>query len=213
MTDYWNKTHDFSGAEASPSSVPIAETPENIGLSVGSTHVAPLRTSPLAPSVELPAIESELFDRARAAMAALRGRGRQPNGQAGPGNTLNLRHGLRSARLIDQPDIAAWHREQVQIITADLGGEAELAALKRAAVREAARLEVICAGLGDDLLYRGALTGKGKARAATLLYLQVVDRFVRLATTLGFQRQARPMSLADWLTTPPTHEATDDGSH
>ena len=49
-----------------------------------------------APSGELPAPAPELFERAREAVAALRGQGRLANGQAGPGNTLNLRTGLRA---------------------------------------------------------------------------------------------------------------------
>ena len=44
-----------------------------------------------APSGELPAPTPELFERAREAVAALRGQGRLANGQAGPSNTLNLR--------------------------------------------------------------------------------------------------------------------------
>ena len=43
-----------------------------------------------APSGELPAPAPELFERAREAVAALCGQGRLANGQAGPGNTLNL---------------------------------------------------------------------------------------------------------------------------
>ena len=143
------------------------------------------------PSAERPAPTPELFERARAAVAALRGRGRQENGQAGEGNTLNLRHGLRSSQLLEQPDMATWHAEQVAAITMDLGGDSELTALGRASVREAARLEVILGALGDELLTGGVLTGKGHMRAATTVYLQVLDRFVRLSAALGLERRAR----------------------
>jgi hypothetical protein len=140
-----------------------------------------------------------LFERAREAVAALRGAapGRRANGQAGPGNTLNLRTGLRSALLLDQPDVAAWHREQVHAITTDLGGEAELSALQRATVREVARLEVILAALGHELLDGGVLTPKGAMRAATVVYLQVLDRFVKVAATVGLQRRAKPIDPLD----------------
>jgi hypothetical protein len=84
-----------------------------------------------APSREHAVSKAELFIRAREAVAALRGAGRQTNGQAGPGNTLNLRTGLWSMQLLEQPDIAAWHREQVEAISTDLGGVAELSALPR----------------------------------------------------------------------------------
>jgi hypothetical protein len=127
----------------------------------------------------------------------LRGQGRAANGQAGAGNTLNLRHGLRSTQLLEQPNITAWHREQVDAITTDLGGDQELTALARASVREAARLEVILGALGDQLLAGGVLTGKGKMRAATTVYLQVLDRFTRLASALGLERRPKPVNPLD----------------
>ena len=151
-----------------------------------------------APSGELQAPAPELFERAREAVAALRGQGRLANGQAGPSNTLNLRTGLRSALLLEQPDIALWHCEQVEAISADLGGASELSALQRARVREVARLEVILAALGNELLDGGVLTGKGAMRAATTAYLQVLDRFVRVAGRVGLERKARKIpSLED----------------
>ena len=155
------------------------------------------RADTAAPSGELPAAGPELFERAREAVSALRGRGRQSNGRAAKGNTLALRTGLRSQQLIEHPDIAEWHREQVEAISADLGGDAELSALARASVREAARLEVIVAALGDELLEHGVLTGKGKSRAATNVYLHVLDRFVRLTSTLGLERRQRHVNPLD----------------
>jgi hypothetical protein len=111
---------------------------------------------------------------------------------------LNLKHGLLSEHLIEQPDIAAWHREQVQAISADLGGMTELTTLQRASVREVARLEVILCALGTELLQGGVLTGKGKMRAATTIYLSVLDRFTRLCAVLGLERRARKVaSLAE----------------
>ncbi len=153
-----------------------------------------------SPSGELREVEPELFERAQEAVSVLRGRGRLENGRAGPGNTLNLKHGLRSKQLIQQPDIAAWHKEQVELITLDRGGDAELTALQRASIREVARLEVILGALGEEILQHGVLTGRGKCRAATSVYLSVLDRFARLAATVGLERQARPVpSLSEYL--------------
>lgn len=146
-----------------------------------------------APCGELQSVEPELLERAREAVAALRGKGRGPDGRFQPGNTMRLQHGLRCERLLDHPDIAAWHREQVAAIEADLGGEQQLTALQRAHVREAARLEVLVGALGDDLLARGVLTGKGRTRAAATLYLQALDRYLRVAQALGLQRRERPV--------------------
>jgi hypothetical protein len=135
--------------------------------------------------------ESELFDRAREAVAVLRGRGRRANGQAAPCNTLSLKTGLRSQQLLEQSDVAAWHREEVATIAADLGGADTLSAIKTRLVGELARVTLIAASLGDNVLTLGPLTGKGKTRAATLTYLQVLDRQVRLSQLLGLDRVAR----------------------
>ena len=65
-------------------------------------------------------------------------------------------------------------------------------------MREVARLEVILAALGNELLDGGVLTGKGAMRAATTAYLQVLDRFVRVAGRVGLERKARKIpSLED----------------
>lgn len=149
------------------------------------------------PSGERPATDEELFDRARKAVGELRARGRLANGQAGQGNTLNLRHGLRSVQLLAQPDVQEWHSAQVEAITGDLGGDGELTALARASIREVARLEVILAALGQELMTGGVLTGKGNTRAATLTYLQVLDRFTRLSGNLGLQRRQKPTNPLD----------------
>lgn len=157
----------------------------------GESERTPHHECGALPSGELPPAAPDLFDRARAAVSALRGRGRQANGQAGVGNTLALKNGLRSQRLLEHPDIAAWHVAEATAITADLGGETELSALSRAAVREAARLEVILGALGEELFAHGVLTGKGKTRSAATVYLKTLDRFVKLAGLLGLERRAR----------------------
>ena len=163
-----------------------------------SDNTEPTLPSEPNPRPEAPGLPSgepdDLFSRAREAVAALRGQGRQADGTAGIGNTLNLRHGLRSLKILDQPDISAWHQEEVETITADLGGAGGLTALKRASIREAARLELIMGTLGDELLAGGVLTGKGKMRAATSVYLHVLDRFMKMAATVGLERRAKPVN-------------------
>src|SRR5688500_1832368 len=94
-----------------------------------ATEARPVEVATDPPSGQLPPVDPELFERAREAVSAIRGRGRRANGQAGDGNTLALKTGLRSLQLVEHPDIAAWHQEQVAAISADLGGEAELSAL------------------------------------------------------------------------------------
>ncbi len=151
---------------------------------------------PVTPSGERP--PEELFERAREAVAALRGHGRQSDGRAGPGNAMAVKTGLRSSLLLEQRDVAEWHREQVEAIHADLGGASELSSLQRASVREVARLEIILAALGDELIEGGVLTGKGAMRAATTTYLMVLDRFIKIAGVVGLQRQTKRVpSLAE----------------
>ena len=95
--------------------------------------------------------------------SACAGRGRLGNGQAGVGNSMALKHGLRSRRPLETyPDIREWHTAQCDAITADLGGPGELTALAVATVRETARLVIVCDWLGDTLLASGPLTGKGR---------------------------------------------------
>jgi hypothetical protein len=137
---------------------------------------------------------AELFERAREAVEALRGGQRDAKGRILPGAMLALKHGRDSGKLIEQADIAAWHREQVEAISADLGGANQLTALQAASVREVARLEVILCALGTELLTGGVLTGKGKMRACTTVYLSVLDRFTRLCSALGLERRARKVA-------------------
>jgi len=152
------------------------------------------------PSGELPAVDPELFETAKAAVSALRTSGRQKNGRAGAGNGLALRHGLRSTQLLEAHDVRVWHREQVAAITRDLGGDDQLTAVKRSMVRELARVEVILASLGDELLERGVMTGKGKTRAAATLYLKTLDRFEKVARLIGLEGRTKQVpNPADWL--------------
>jgi hypothetical protein len=146
------------------------------------------------PFEELPA--HERLD--AAVLSFLRGRGRRADGTAGPGNTLALKHGLKSERLLEDSTLAAVHREMVEALTNDLGGGDALSAMEAPHVREYARLGLIAESLGHNVLERGALTGKGKTRAAVNVYLQVLDRLVRLGQTLGLKRRTkRASSLAE----------------
>lgn len=120
-------------------------------------------------------------------------KGRFVAGMPGP----RLAHGLRSVTLTDVPELAASHREKVAAIEADLGRD--LSTLKGAAVTEAARLMLIVDSLGDDLLARGVMTGKGRTRAALAAYGMALDRLHRLMTMLGVERvPAKAASLRDY---------------
>ena len=58
---------------------------------------------------------------------------------------------------------------------------------------------MILGALGSELLERGVLTGKGKMRAASTLYLSVLDRYVRVSAALGLTRKLKPLpTVAEW---------------
>lgn len=109
-------------------------------------------------------------------------KGRFVPGAPGPA----LRHGLRSATLLDQPEMAEAFAEKVRAIETDLGSD--LSTLKASAVREAARLSLIVDSLGSDLLARGVMTPKGNTRAALSAYTMAFDRLQKLMALLGLER-------------------------
>lgn len=122
---------------------------------------------------------------------AMKADGRDASGRFTRGNLAAFKHG-QSAGLDARPSLAPLHQDRIEAITRDLGGPAELTHLERAHVREVARLELVVEALGNDLIERGALTGKGRQRAALGAYLMSLDRLTRLSTTIGLQRRPRP---------------------
>lgn len=179
-------------------SVTPQESAEPLSVSSDSSSTVPSLSHHVRPFSQraepLPPADPELFEQARAAVQAIRGRGRRADGTFGEGNTAAMKHGLTSLQLLDHPDIRAWHQARVEAIVADLGGEAELSALQQGLVREVARLEVVVAALGDDLLEHGAITGKGATRAATNVWLAGLDRYARLAGQLGLSRRTKQVT-------------------
>jgi hypothetical protein len=86
-------------------------------------------------------------------------------------------------------------------ILADLGGAENVSTIKSDLVERYLELQVVGDWLGGNLLAEGVMTTKGKTRAATTLFLSVVDRLERLGKTIGLERRERDlsqMSLAEW---------------
>lgn len=184
-----NEAQDGADRSAEHDSLPgtlVADSTPAEGGAIDLAVAAPVLDDQHTPTPE------ELFESAKQAVLAFRRTRVDPKtNRFLPGDTRNLKHGLNSQLLRDQIDITAWHREQVEAITTDLGGEAELSTLARATIREMARVEVILAALGEEVLSGGPLTGKGKTRAATTVYLKVLDRFVNLVRILGLERRTK----------------------
>jgi hypothetical protein len=127
---------------------------------------------------------------------AMRATGRNADGSFGPGNLAALKHGRYLAP--DHPELAAAHQERVDAITTDLGGLSELSTTQAALVCELARLQLITASLGADVIGKGPLTAKGNRRAALSAYLNVLDRQQKLSDLLGLRRVPKsPISNLD----------------
>jgi hypothetical protein len=76
-------------------------------------------------------------------------------------------------------------------IIGDLGGPSGVGTIRRDLVERYLETSLLAEWLGGNLLAEGALTAKGKARAAATFYLQVVDRVYRLASARGLERTAK----------------------
>lgn len=123
--------------------------------------------------------------------------GRFVKGEPGP----NLRHGGRS--ILVRLEIIEARRAELEdhraAIFADMGGRESVSRVKADPVERYLETSLIAEWLGGNLLADGVLTGKGRARAASTLYLQVLDRVARLAMALGLERRSRKIDLTDYL--------------
>lgn len=112
---------------------------------------------------------------------------------AGPGNRWALRHGgcsryVAAGRMPEQAAIVAALADRQAEIEADQGGREHLSALARDLVRDYLQLRFTSEWLADNLIAEGALTAKGRRRAALTAYLQVLDRLHKIALALGLRR-------------------------
>lgn len=104
---------------------------------------------------------------------------------------------LRRGELPSQAEAIAALAERQGEIEADLGGPENLSRIHRDAVRDLLRLELVAEFLFERLLQAGPLTGKGRTRAATMTYLQVLDRVHRLRQMVGLERRAKSLNVAE----------------
>jgi hypothetical protein len=132
---------------------------------------------------------SALAEEARERIASLRGRGRDAGGRATPGNTLAVKSGEYSTRIWRDPQVAGLLRQRVEDIRGELGADVSL--IKHSVLETFARMEFLEDSLWANLMEHGAMTGKGRTRAAASLWLGVADRKAKLASQLGLDRVAR----------------------
>lgn len=118
---------------------------------------------------------------------------RQRNGTTGQGNTLALRHGMRSERYkarrrIEAGLALAEHRTQIET---DQGGAMGLARVRRDLIDTFTEVTLFKNDLAAKLEESGAISGKGNTRRALTAYLALVNQQVKLAAQLGLGRVER----------------------
>ncbi len=74
-------------------------------------------------------------------------------------------------------------------IASDLGGD--LTTLQVDLVRDVARIDLLAESVAQHIEVKGLFTRGGKRRACVDLLLSLIDRRLKLATTLGIERRAR----------------------
>jgi hypothetical protein len=126
---------------------------------------------------------------------------RGPDGRFRPGNAVRLTHGRRSRRaqlalLPGQEELRAALAEQRRAWLDDLGGAAELSSAARDLVQRGLRVRVLMDTLEARMDREGVLTGKGRTRASASLYLNLLDRLMKIYAALGLERRARRVPTA-----------------
>lgn len=114
------------------------------------------------------------------------------SGQFQPGNTAALRHG--AYRSLDRPEALIAIAGKREEIAQHLGGEPSL--IQSDLVTDYARLDVLIESVAANIEVGGIFTPKGRSRAAVTLLLALMDRRLRLATTLGIERKTKQIDLA-----------------
>lgn len=138
-----------------------------------------------------------------------RGRGQCRHcGQFLPGNEAALRHGLRRYRDRGElpEDLQQTIDEFFETLISDQGGHTEQTAIRGSLIRQLKDLEVARRLLLKEIIERGPATGSG-AKAMSL-WLSVLDRWHRTATTLGLERREKQVpSLREALDSIPVEES------
>jgi hypothetical protein len=121
---------------------------------------------------------------------------RDQRGRFRAGNAGALKHGLYSTRAQDgllarQGGLREAIEARREELLSDLGGADAVGVLKHDAVSTYFKLSILHETLWQRVVEQGALTPKGRTRAAVTLLLQVNDRLVKLATQLGLERKPK----------------------
>jgi hypothetical protein len=133
------------------------------------------------------------------------------------GSQQRLTHGARAFErhgdAVVSADVRLSADDMLKGIIADKGGTQNLTTLKRELAQQARNFRVMLDLILHDLVRNGVTTKGGRVRSAVSKYLEIFDRFDKVAQRLGLEREAREaMSLTARLAAaPPLTSETEDG--
>jgi hypothetical protein len=133
------------------------------------------------------------------------------------GSQQRLTHGARAFErhgdAVVPADVRLSADDFLKGIIADKGGATNLSTLKREYAQRGRDLRVMLDLILQELVRNGLTTKGGRVRSAVSKYLEIFDRFDKVAQRLGLERDAREaMSLTARLAAAPpiTSETTED---
>jgi hypothetical protein len=123
------------------------------------------------------------------------------NGHFVAGNQARRIHGVRAFETTGRlPDVLRQTVDQFrESVIADRGGPEELSTLEQAYCRRLGETEAVVRLLASDLATRGLFTPRGRVRNTFQRWTEAVSQWDRLAQRIGLARQARAVSLQDYL--------------
>jgi hypothetical protein len=139
------------------------------------------------------------------ACGATEGHGSTPNmcvnGHFVAGNQARRIHGVRAFETTGRlPDVLRQTVDEFrEAVVADRGGPVELSTLEQAYCRRLGETEAVVRLLASDLATRGLFTPRGRVRNTFQRWTEAVSQWDRLAQRIGVARQARAVSLRDYL--------------
>jgi hypothetical protein len=132
------------------------------------------------------------------------------------GSQQRLTHGARAFErhgdAVVPADVRMTADDMLAGIIADKGGANNLTTLKRELAQQARNFRVMLDLILHDLVRNGVTTKGGRVRSAVSRYLEIFDRFDKVAQRLGLERDAREaLSLTARLAAaPPVTSDTED---
>lgn len=177
---------------------PARSNPMRRGMSTDSTQAAAVTTVP----------ETATSESAAAPVCACGATERHAstpnmcvNGHFVLGNQARRTHGVRAFETTGRlPDVLRQTVDEFrEAVIADRGGPAELSTLQQAYCRRLSETEAVVRLLASDLATRGLFTPRGRVRNTFQRWTEAVSQWDRLAQRVGVARQARALSLCDYL--------------